>query len=633
MKKILLIALFLCIPQVTLADGSQVYTSPGTYTFTVPSSYNSLTVQVWGAGGGGAGGYSSDLYGQSGGTSAFGGVTAYGGAGGGGAVNATPGTFGAGGSAGGGDVNTPGGNGTSNGSNPDMYGNPVYYAGSGGGSPNGGSGGSGAQGQPPGGSVDNACTGCSGFPGNTPGGGGGNNYAGDTIAWGYGGGGGGYAQKTYYYGQLPATVTVTVGSGGAWGGYYDSHGGLGAPGEVAISWSGTPPVPSCSITITPNPLTYGSSATLKWSSNNATSFYINSIGYVGASGSTIVSPGATTNYNGSVSNAGGNGTCPATLTVNPPATPMATIAASSSSIYAGQSTNLTATFVAGSGDSLTGDNIDSPIGTGLGADTNPGPKSIVFSTTTPGTYTFYARATTSYYPSWTTYAQTSITVNAAPQCAISLTPTSITQGQSATLAYSSSNVTGFSINNVGSIAPNTTGSIVVSPTQSTDYTGTASVSGYSAQCAAAGTIPLGTLTVSCTPAYSCSGQTIQYTDSSCHVTTVTTCQAPQFCQSGSSQCQYPTVSVTQHLKVVPNLVSSGQSAQIYWNIDPNSAQSCTVTAPNGDSWTGFSSQTGGNTSKAISAQTTYTLYCKPWGTSPALNESQTVNLAPTYHER
>src|SRR3989344_3144769 len=52
-NKILLIGLLVFLPQFAFA-GSQTYSTPGTYTFAVPS-YGSLTVTVNGAGGGGGG--------------------------------------------------------------------------------------------------------------------------------------------------------------------------------------------------------------------------------------------------------------------------------------------------------------------------------------------------------------------------------------------------------------------------------------------------------------------------------------------------------------------------------------------------------------------------------------------------
>jgi hypothetical protein len=140
----------------------------------------------------------------------------------------------------------------------------------------------------------------------------------------------------------------------------------------------------------------------------------------------------------------------------------------------------------------------------------------------------------------------------------------------------------------------------------------------------------------CTPAYICSGNTIEYKNSSCQVSAVTTCTSPAFCSAGSNQCLYPVISpnpsgnLTGNLQVVPNLVNPGSTVSVYWNV--SNAQSCTVTGTNGNSWSGLSSPSTGETSSPITTQTTYTLSCQAYGTSPNVVESQTVNLTPVYKE-
>lgn len=101
----------------TITPGSAAYTTPGTYSFTVPY-YNSLTVDVRGAGGGGGGsrytGYHI-YYGGAGNYSYFGApdvtLIGYGGQGGSGSNWSPPvgGVQGAHGTAGGGDSNITGG--------------------------------------------------------------------------------------------------------------------------------------------------------------------------------------------------------------------------------------------------------------------------------------------------------------------------------------------------------------------------------------------------------------------------------------------------------------------------------------------------------------------------------------------
>ncbi|MDO8522100.1 MAG: hypothetical protein Q7S08_02315 [bacterium] len=144
---------------------------------------------------------------------------------------------------------------------------------------------------------------------------------------------------------------------------------------------------------------------------------------------------------------------------------------------------------------------------------------------------------------------------------------------------------------------------------------------------------------SCTPVYSCSGtQTILYTDSFCQTTTYATCTAPAFCSSGSSACLYPqpsfisSVGFTGHLQLLPSLLSSGDTTQVHWEV--SNVTSCTVTGTNGDSWTGLSSGASGQTSSAITGQTTYTLTCAAYaGVTPAtLSEIQTVNIIPIFEE-
>lgn len=389
--------------------------------------------------------------------------------------------------------------------------------------------------------------------------------------------------------------------------------------------------PTCTVSFSSDPAPYnytGNPVTLTWSSQFANTMYINSIGYVSGSGTTSVPSMSSTDYSCSAANGSATSTTPATLSVSAPPSPATSIAASSTSIYAGQSINVTADFAPGSGDALTADNIDEPVGSGQGGTTNPdASKTIIFSTTTPGTYTFYSRAETDYYTSWTTYSQLSVTVKAAPSCSVTLSPTSIAQGSSSTLTYSSSNATSFSINNVGSKTADTSGHVTVNPSQTTDYTGTASASGVSNQCPAS-------LSVSCTQSWSCSGSTIVQTNTDCSTTNLTTCVSPQYCQAGSNSCLYPTISFnssgnqTGHLQLLPNVVHGGNSTTVAWNV--SDAQSCAVTGTNGDSWTGLS---GSATSSPIASQVTYTLSCQAYGSNPNDTETQTVTVAPTYQEK
>ena len=68
---------------------------------------------------------------------------------------------------------------------------------------------------------------------------------------------------------------------------------------------------------------------------------------------------------------------------------------------------------------------------------------------------------------------------------------------------------------------------------------------------------------------------------------------------------------TGNLQLIPYLLQSGETTQVHWNV--SNAQSCTVTSTNGDSWTGPSSPTNGETSKPItSADHLHARVCCLW---------------------
>ncbi len=105
----------------------------------------------------------------------------------------------------------------------------------------------------------------------------------------------------------------------------------------------TAPTPTVSISANPATVTAGQSATLTWSSANATSAQIdNNIGTVQPTGTQNVSPTQTTTYTITVTGAGGTATAKTTVTVNAPA-PTVTISANPTTISAGTSSTLTVT--------------------------------------------------------------------------------------------------------------------------------------------------------------------------------------------------------------------------------------------------------------------------------------------------
>jgi len=120
--------------------------------------------------------------------------------------------------------------------------------------------------------------------------------------------------KTYQAGALTSPITVVVGAGGAGGATVNPSysGGNGSSGSVVIS-TGTNScntAPTCSVSFDQNPLT-GANTTMRWASTGADLFYINNVGWVGASGFAQVSQ--TGDYSGTVTGANGTASCPATL--------------------------------------------------------------------------------------------------------------------------------------------------------------------------------------------------------------------------------------------------------------------------------------------------------------------------------
>jgi hypothetical protein len=310
----------------------QSYAAAGTYTAPVSGP---VVVQVIGGGGGGAGSSYAENQNTGGGggsgaassvTGPFGTFTAQGGSGGSNAhaigtagsdgqmflqsvtLNAndqftvTIGGGGGGGGGGGISGSGPAGTGGSVGTPPvggiggvgqstcgwqgSGHSGPAGSGGSGGVS-SGGGGGAGSSG-------DNGNYGCA--AGQTGGDG--------TLAQGgLGGLNGGYGRWTV----VNAAGGTAPGGGGA-GARYAGGGGGGASGAVNICQA---PV-SCTVTFDQNPLT-GQSTTMHWSSTgNPTLFYINSVGYVGASGSAQVFSAG--DYSGYVTDGSGNtASCTAVL--------------------------------------------------------------------------------------------------------------------------------------------------------------------------------------------------------------------------------------------------------------------------------------------------------------------------------
>jgi len=83
------------------------------------------------------------------------------------------------------------------------------------------------------------------------------------------------------------------------------------------------PSPTASISVSPNTIEKGQSASLTWQTSNATDVSIDGIGAVQASGSQSVSPADSTTYHLTAKGAGGSQEATARLTVTQPPAPVA----------------------------------------------------------------------------------------------------------------------------------------------------------------------------------------------------------------------------------------------------------------------------------------------------------------------
>ncbi len=629
---------------------SKEYLCAGSYNFTIPS-YGTVIVETWGGGGGGgSGGWNSANNAGTGGDSRFNSATPVIGRGG---LGGKPSTYccsgngpgGAGGGYSGGDTGDAGRAGDSA---SEAYNTSGKGGRSGGTSVYGTGGATVGPGNTP------------GLDGNNPGGGGSGGSRGISNDGG-GGGGGGYARKTFNVGQLTvgANIGVTIGAGGAGGGHgggliYTMNGGDGADGRVKVTWTNAA---TCSITVATNPINYGGSTTLSWTSTGADWFYITGIGYVATSGSTTVAPLTTTTYDGTVglTSQSASGTCTRTLTVNTPPVPTVTTNVPSS-------ITTTTVILDGTGNP----NGTAATGWFRYSATNPGACTDSFGTRHPSSggtslgsgstgvnftrsLTGLSAGTTYYYCAIASNTggiglgtiRSFTTLQNPPVVTFTRSPASIAQGQSSTLTWSATGATTCTGSGAGfSTGGATSGSDPVSPTQTTVYT---------VSCTGAGgtTAPQVTVTVTCTPTYTCSGNDIRYTDAACAVSTITTCVAPSFCSTGSAACLYDDIEVTAfgggdgHLEVRPSLIRLNDTAQVYWNVE--NVTSCTVAGDNGDSWTvvgnagnNWTSSSGasGRTTAAITQKTTYTLTCTAFSgvTPPTLIESVDLLITPVFQE-
>ena len=265
---------------------------------------------------------------------------------------------------------------------------------------------------------------------------------------------------------------------------YDYSGGsLGSRlGSVTVTGKAPPKPPTISsFSFSPTTIDKGKSATLKWSTTNATSVSISpGIGTVSASGSRSVSPSKTTTYTLKATNSAKSVTATAKVTVRPPSTVSGTISASPNpcTIAAGERTCRTTLSWSATGTS----------GLLVRVSRNGRPSTVLASSGRSGSASpswIQAAPANTYTFSLYNYAgrvqgklldSVKVTGKAPPPkpptiSSFSASPSTIDKGKSSTLRWSTANADSLSITpGIGTV---TGTSLKVSPSSTTTYTLTA----------------------------------------------------------------------------------------------------------------------------------------------------------------
>ena len=184
--------------------------------------------------------------------------------------------------------------------------------------------------------------------------------------------------------------------------------------------------PTVSLSANPTSVTAGQSATVTWSSTNATSCAGTRGGLIALGGSVTATPAITTVYSVSCTGSGGAATVSATVVVVPRGPPTVSLSANPTSITAGQSSTVT----------WSSTNATSCTGTRGGLIALGGSV-----TATPAITTVYSVSCTGSGGAATVSATVVVVPRGPPTVSLSANPTSITAGQSSTVTWSSTNAT------------------------------------------------------------------------------------------------------------------------------------------------------------------------------------------------
>ncbi len=201
------------------------------------------------------------------------------------------------------------------------------------------------------------------------------------------------------------------------------------------------PAPTCTLSINPTTVDYNGSATLNWSSSNATSAVLDQgIGSVSLIGSRSVSNLTDTRtYTLTVTGNGGTRTCSTTVTVRSQTpTPTCSLSANPTHINEGNSTTLT--WSSSHASSAT-------INQGIGTVGVNGSYSVTPGDTTTYTLTVYGNGTSA-----TCNATVYVDERERPSCSLYASPQHVGRGGSSSLQWSSSNASSAYLSQVGDVS-------------------------------------------------------------------------------------------------------------------------------------------------------------------------------------
>jgi hypothetical protein len=339
------------------------------------------------------------------------------------------------------------------------------------------------------------------------------------------------------------------------------------------------PTPSCTISVSPSSINSGDGASVSWSSSNAGNwFYINNIGYVGSFGTGI-------------------GVWPANSTT-----------------YSGSANGPGGTVSCGGAHTLT---VYQSCALPWGGSTPNGTSVTAYQSSTVPWNTSCVSQTRSCSNGTLSGSYVHQACSPSQPADCSSSGTTIPHGSTQTLYSSQIAPTGQECSSI--TESRTCNNGILSGSDTYQYN-----------------------SCTCAPIYSCSGDTIMYTDTNCSTTvyalTAPSCPAHSSCVPGQSSCIYPNISygtlngVSGDITARPIVVPEGESTNLYWNVQ--NAQSCTISG-GGQTWTVPTSGLSGIPTAPITQRTVYTLLCTGYpNTTPAtVSGTVIVNLLPTFRER